>query len=114
MASRNSELDRAAVALNASIKEAIALLVRTGEALDKALAYMGPEAFADWCPNACRVTLPEAELMMRWGTAHRDWGDPAAVDMANPLAVEIFELATIRAARMQETTLPLWRSEAAQ
>ena len=68
--------------------------------LAQARGAMGADTFAHWCPEACSIPLPEAELLIRWGTARPSWADPAAVDLADPVAGELIELSLNRFARL--------------
>jgi hypothetical protein len=51
------------------------------------------------CADACGIPLPDAELLIRWSTAHPDWVDPLKVDSHHPDAGELIELGTRIAAR---------------
>jgi hypothetical protein len=55
--------------------------------------------FPRWCADACGIPLPDAELLIRWSTAHPDWVDPLKVDSHHPDAGELIELGTRIAAR---------------
>ena len=93
------ELQHKAAAVRTSLREAIAQAVGAGLELAQTRGLLGADEFALWCPGACSIPLPEAELMIRWGTARPNWANPAAVDLADPVAAELIELSANRWAR---------------
>ena len=88
-----------------SCSEAVATLIKMGSILTKFQEifsrYPVEEMFGTGftAETLCGVTGPEALLLTRSAAARPAWKDPTAVDLIDPLANELLELAVAWATR---------------
>lgn len=95
-------LATAAAAVCESLREAVARQIQTGAAVSEAadqFRIKGIRGFPDFCGEVLNIPHPEAMLLVRYATHRPRWADPSAVDLSDPLAGEVLELATRHAAR---------------
>jgi hypothetical protein len=85
-----------AAAVQRNLAAAVADKVAAGLRLAAMQAFLGADGFARWCPERCGLPLAEAELLLRWAQKRPQWADPAAVDLSDPLAVQLLELGATR------------------
>jgi hypothetical protein len=92
----------AAAAIRQSWRDAVADLIKIGATVTD-LADLwnryGYQGFPEFCGNALGIPHPDALLLARWAADRPGWVDPAAVDLSDPLATEVLEMAMRHTAR---------------
>lgn len=92
----------AAAAIRHNCREAVAHEIKVGAAVAE-LADLwhrhGIGGFPEFCGQELGIPHPEALLLVRWAAHRPYWADPAAVDLSDPLALEVLEMATRHTAR---------------
>lgn len=92
----------AAAAVRQRLREAVAHEIKVGAAVSEAadqFRIKGIRGFPDFCGEVLNIPHPEAMLLVRYATHRPHWADPTAVDLSDPLAGEVLELATRHVAR---------------
>jgi hypothetical protein len=90
-------------AIRCSLRDAVAHLIKVGGAAAEMAVLFAREGIADQFPGFCGEALgiphPEALLLARWAADRPAWANPEAVDLSDPLADELLELAIRHTAR---------------
>ena len=85
-----------------AVRDAIALMARVGLNLAEWQQKLYPEGFEVVCSKTFRVSLARAELLIRHANARPTWADPSAVDLADPLASELFAAGLLHGRALSE------------
>ena len=96
----NAKQERLCQEIRAQMRASIAAMVTVGLELADSRQLLGAN-FERWCVEACRVPLAEAELLMRFALARPLWVKPEAVNLDDPMAPEVFEVAIHHTSRQQ-------------
>ena len=84
-------------AIRCSLRDAVAQQIKVGGAVAELAVLFARNGITDQFPGFCGEALgiphPEALLQARWAADRPAWVDPVAVDLSDPVADEVIELA---------------------
>jgi hypothetical protein len=90
--------------IHQNCSEAIAKLIKMGKIIADIQELLSRYGASNLCPGLCvnsllQVTDSEALQLTRWAADRPTWSDPAAVDLADPLASELLQQALLQVLR---------------
>lgn len=90
-------------AIRCSLRDAVAQQIRLGGVVADLSVLFAREGITDQFPGFCGKALgiphPDAQLLARWAADRPAWADPVEVDLSDPVADELLELAIRHATR---------------